>query len=114
VKAFKKYFITGLLIWIPLVITVWVVSAIIGAMDQSLFLLPEIIHPDKLLGVHIPGVGTVLTLLVIFLTGLVTAEVTLESVLLAFGVSTAIGIVFGWYPARRASNLNPIDALRYE
>lgn len=47
-------------------------------------------------------------------TGLVAAKVTLASVLLAFGVSAAIGIVFGWYPARRASNLNPIDALRYE
>ncbi len=74
-KAFKKYFITGLLIWIPLVITVWVVSAIIGAMDQSLYLLPQAIHPDKLLGIHIPGVGTVLTLLVILLTGLVTANI---------------------------------------
>jgi len=48
------------------------------------------------------------------LTGLVTAQVTLSSVLLAFSVSAGIGIVFGWYPARRASNLNPIDALRYE
>jgi uncharacterized membrane protein len=75
VKPVKKYFITGLLIWIPLVITVWVLSAIIGAMDQSLHLLPEIVHPDKLLGFHIPGVGTVLTLLVIFLTGLVTANI---------------------------------------
>ncbi len=46
--------------------------------------------------------------------GIVEAQVTLSSVLLAFGVSAGIGIVFGWYPARRASNLNPIDALRYE
>jgi len=75
VKAFKKYFITGLLIWIPLVITVWVVSAIVGTMDQSLHLLPQSIHPDKLLGFHIPGAGTVLTLLVIFFTGLVTANI---------------------------------------
>jgi len=51
---------------------------------------------------------------VVSLTGLLTAQVTISSILLAFGVSAGIGIIFGWYPARRASNLNPIDALRYE
>jgi uncharacterized membrane protein len=75
VTSFKKYFITGLLIWIPLVITVWVLSAIVGTMDQSLNLLPQSIHPDKLLGIHIPGAGALLTLLVVFFTGLVTANI---------------------------------------
>lgn len=46
--------------------------------------------------------------------GLLETQVTLESVLLAFGISAAIGIIFGYYPARRAANLNPIEALRYE
>jgi uncharacterized membrane protein len=75
VTPLKKYFITGLLIWIPLVITVWVLSAIIGTMDQSLRLLPEAIQPEKLLGFHIPGAGTLITLLVVFMTGLVTANI---------------------------------------
>lgn len=71
----KKYFITGLLIWVPLAITVWVLSLIVRAMDQSLLLLPQAIQPEKLLGIYIPGIGTLLTLLVVFLTGLVAANI---------------------------------------
>lgn len=71
---FKRYFITGLLIWVPLVITAWVLSMIIRAMDQSLLLLPEAIHPINLLGFNIPGAGTVLTLAVILITGLLAAN----------------------------------------
>jgi len=46
--------------------------------------------------------------------GLIQTKVSPSSILLAFGVSAAIGIIFGYYPARRAAALNPIEALRYE
>ena len=73
--ALKKYFITGLLIWVPLAITAWVLSLIVRSMDQSLLLLPEAIHPEHLLGMYIPGLGALLTLMVVFLTGLVTTNI---------------------------------------
>ena len=71
----KKYFITGLLIWIPVVITAWVLSLIVRSMDQSLLLLPQAIHPEHLLGMYIPGLGALLTMLVVFLTGLVATNI---------------------------------------
>ncbi len=71
----KRYFITGLLIWVPLGLTAWVLKFLIGTMDQSLLLLPDSLQPDRLLGMNIPGIGTVLTLLVVFITGLLTANI---------------------------------------
>ena len=71
----KRYFITGLLIWLPLGMTAWVLKFLIGTMDQSLLLLPESLQPEHLLGMNIPGLGTVLTLLVVFITGLLTANI---------------------------------------
>lgn len=71
----KKYFITGLLVWVPLGITLWVLDLTIGTMDQTLLLLPAIWHPDKLLGIHIPGWGIILTLLIVGLTGMLVRNV---------------------------------------
>ncbi|WP_344763675.1 DUF502 domain-containing protein [Actimicrobium antarcticum] len=68
----RKYFVTGLLILVPLAITLWVVNLIIGTMDQSLLLLPARWRPEVLFGFAIPGLGTILTLLIIFFTGLAT------------------------------------------
>ena len=70
----KRYFITGLLIWAPLGITIWVLSFILGMMDQSIMLLPTEWQPRNHLGFHIPGLGALMTLLIVFLTGLLTAN----------------------------------------
>ncbi|MHB1245745.1 MAG: DUF502 domain-containing protein [Sulfuriferula sp.] len=78
----KRYFITGLLIWVPLGITLWVLNLIIGSMDQSLLLLPQAWRPEAWLGMHLPGLGVLLTLAVILLTGLVTANIIGQRLLL--------------------------------
>lgn len=66
----KKYLITGLLIWIPLVVTLWVIKLIVDALDQSLLLLPVQWRTEAVFGVHIPGLGVVITLAIVLLTGL--------------------------------------------
>ena len=71
----KKYFITGLLIWLPLAITYMVISWIVGTLDAILLWLPEEYQPSRYLGVHIPGVGVIAGLLLVFFTGLVAANV---------------------------------------
>ena len=65
----RKYFITGLLIWIPLVITLWVLKLIVETLDQSLLLLPPEWRTEAFLGYHVPGLGVVLTLVIVFVTG---------------------------------------------
>jgi uncharacterized membrane protein len=66
----KKYLITGLLIWIPLVITLWVLKVIVEVLDQSLLLLPEALRTENWLGVHIPGLGAILTIVIVLFTGI--------------------------------------------
>ena len=70
----KKYFITGLLIWIPLVITIWVLKLVVDVLDQSLLLLPSQFHTENWLGMHIPGLGAILTLLIVFATGVLATN----------------------------------------
>lgn len=70
----KKNFITGLLVLVPLFITVWVLTTLIGIMDQSLWLLPAEWRPEAVFGRSIPGLGAVLTLLIILVTGLIATN----------------------------------------
>jgi uncharacterized membrane protein len=77
----RKYFISGLLVLVPLAITLWVLNLIIGTLDQSLLLLPEQWRPERLVGFHIPVLGTILTLLIVFFTGLLTRNIVGDYVL---------------------------------
>ena len=70
----KRYLITGLLIWVPVAITAWVLSLIAGVADQSLRLLPQALQPHNLLGFDIPGAGIVVTLAIVLATGLLAAN----------------------------------------
>ncbi|HVL59711.1 MAG TPA: DUF502 domain-containing protein [Burkholderiaceae bacterium] len=77
----RRYFIAGLLIWVPIAITVWVLSLIVTTMDMSLSLLPDRWHPVALFGLAIPGLGMLLTLLVILATGVLAANFVGETLL---------------------------------
>jgi uncharacterized membrane protein len=70
----KRYLIAGLLVWVPLGITIWVLHFLLSTLDQTLLLVPESWRPEQMLGVHIPGLGVVLAFLVLLLTGVVTAN----------------------------------------
>ena len=70
----RRYFITGLLIWIPIGITFWVMDFLVGTLDQSLQLLPSDWRTEAWIGTHIPGMGVLLTLAIVTLTGLVAAN----------------------------------------
>jgi len=74
-QSVKKYLLTGLLVWVPLGITIWVLKLTISTMDQTLLLLPDILQPDRLLGIHIPGLGVILTVAIVAGTGLLTRNV---------------------------------------
>lgn len=74
-RRMKKYFITGLLVLVPLFITVWVLKTLVQTLDQSLLLLPVSWRPETLLGVDIPGFGVILTVGIVLATGLVATNI---------------------------------------
>ena len=67
--SLRKWLLTGLLVVVPGVITVWVLNWIIGTLDQTLQILPQSWQPDQVLGYHIPGFGVVLTLAILLIVG---------------------------------------------
>jgi uncharacterized membrane protein len=73
-RALRRYLINGLLIWVPVLVTVLVVRFILQLMDRTLLVLPKALRPDTLFGLHIPGFGAVLAVLIVLLTGLLVTN----------------------------------------
>ena len=74
-KHFRRYMVAGILVWLPIGVTVFLLRILIGLMDRTLLFLPEQFRPESLFGFGIPGLGFVLTILVVLLTGLFAANI---------------------------------------
>lgn len=72
---FKKYLFAGLLIWVPIAVTFWVIQMVIGMLDKTLLFFPEHLRPINAVGFHIPGLGALITLLIILFTGVIAANI---------------------------------------
>jgi len=70
----RRYFVAGLLVWIPLVITLWVLKLLVDLMDQSLLLIPANYRTEALFGFHVPGMGLILTTAIVLVTGALAAN----------------------------------------
>jgi uncharacterized membrane protein len=70
----KRYIMAGLLVWVPLGITIWVILWLVGTLDQTLLLLPEHLRPEALFGFHVPGLGVVMSFAILLVTGVIAAN----------------------------------------
>lgn len=101
-KHFRRYIIAGLLVWIPLGVTIFIFRVLIGLMDRSLLLIPQKYRPEVLLGINIPGLGLILTLLVVLLTGLLAANIVGRSMVVFWeSILDRIPIVRSVYSAAK-------------
>ena len=74
-KHLRRYLVAGLLVWIPLGVTVFILRVLIGLMDRTLLLIPAQYRPEEWLGFTVPGLGLLLTVLVLLVTGLLAANI---------------------------------------
>jgi uncharacterized membrane protein len=73
-KRLRRYLVAGILVWAPLAVTWFLLKIGVGLMDKTLAVIPAQYQPDELLGVHIPGLGVILTIIVLLVTGILAAN----------------------------------------
>ena len=74
-KWLRRYLVAGILVWVPLAVTYALLRFVVGLMDRTLLLLPQQYRPEELLGFPIPGLGVILTILVLLITGVLAANI---------------------------------------
>ena len=74
-KRLRRYLVAGLLIWAPLAVTFVLLRLAVNIMDKTLAIIPQQYRPEELLGFHIPGLGVILTFVVLFITGMLAANI---------------------------------------
>src|SRR5580698_2472563 len=72
--ALRRYMVAGILVWLPILATIWVVSFMLHIMDRTLLLLPPSYRPQALVGFALPGLGAVLAFVVLLVTGLLVTN----------------------------------------
>lgn len=73
-RLLRRYFISGLLVWLPIWVTILVIKFMIDILGNTLSMLPVKYQPDTLFGFHIPGIGVIITLAIILITGIIAAN----------------------------------------
>jgi len=73
--SIRKWLFSGLLVLVPLIVTLWVLEWVVSTLDQTLRILPSSWQPDQLLGVHIPGLGVVFALVVVLSIGALASNI---------------------------------------
>jgi len=81
VKRVRRYLVAGILVWVPLGITLLLVNFLVGIMDRTLGLIPLAYRPETLLGFQIPGLGVILTIIILLVTGVLVANFVGRSVI---------------------------------
>jgi uncharacterized membrane protein len=72
--SLRSYLVAGVLVWLPILATIWVVSFLLHIMDRTLLLLPPAYRPQALVGFALPGLGAVFALVVLLLTGILASN----------------------------------------
>ncbi|OGT52098.1 MAG: hypothetical protein A3F17_08345 [Gammaproteobacteria bacterium RIFCSPHIGHO2_12_FULL_41_15] len=73
-KFFQRYFFPGLLVWLPILVTYFIIKFIVDMLDGTVALLPKRYQPEQLLGFHVPGTGVALTFIIVLLTGMIASN----------------------------------------